>query len=1382
MNLKLQSKSRTIFAFLMALFSVWGWGQTVWTYNFGTTTATVSGASSDASNSFPNTQTNGGTVKARIGNGTGSSAGSFTLANPGLPALGTEAELQFKTNGGTTSATKFGLYDYTASREGYMKFRIAFSGGSAGTYALALGDGTNFSDNNSVSSTQIFSGIQWQFGSSNAISYQVLNGGSWVTTGLPANSSTTLFSQSTSNVFEVEIYYNNTANSITYSKGGSYDLSVGKWDLWVNNVKINTSELSKGSLSSTGNIDSFIFYHQSSVAGGTQGTIYIDDIEYSNALPVVSCTAPATPNGVISGAQSACNTGTLTYTYGTGEPLSGVSYYWQTSATGTNSTAANSASNPLNITSSGSYFVRAYNGTCWSTATTAYGVTINSNPTIGSQPSNQTVTAPTAAIFNVTAPGTNTYQWQVNKNNGNGFVNVTDGTGGTTASYTTEATSASMNGYLYQVLVTNSCGNVTSSSATLTVVIPPANDLCSSATALTSGNTLTGSMVNATATSGLAASPTKKDVWYKYTALNSGNHVITANFASGVDLDIHIYTGACPASGNATFVGETVGGTSEVLNANLVSGTDYYIRVIDYDENATTFTINLQEPLPCVAPAIVTNLNLTPTSSSIAGTFTANTASGYMVVLSTNSTLSSSPVNGIIYNVGDSFGGGTVVKFSAGANFTANNLNQNTNYHFFVFSYNTQCIGEPFYNGTSLNGTVATLTGPCLSEDFTGWSNAYGNWTRTTSAGTWTAVDSFSGGGQIQMNDVGDYLELPLLNNPSSMSYDGALSSSPSSNNRIKVQYYNGTSWVDVIEHTATSTTFASFTATFPSQLASMTGVRVRLYRSADDRTHYIDNVQVFCATPIAGTTWTNSGWSNGTPSATVDAIISSNYSGSGFVAQNLTIDPTYTLTINNNETVTAGNVTNNGNIIVNDGGNFVQTTGGVYTSGTGASFITNRNSASVGGKYVFWSSPVANQNLYTAYSNGSSATAPTYVMTYDTATNLYPNVTNDNANFTNNAGKGYSVKVPANNATVAFGGGSQIPNNGTVNVALAGTSGGINNFNLIGNPYPSNIDLNAFYSANQSLLNSTFWFWDNTTGNVTTQTGNTSVNVGYATVNAADPAGNTWVEAPGTQTYNNTVLNATGNIAKVGQGFIVKALDAGNVSFTNAMRSSSVGGTLNKNASSGKFWIKLTTSYGNTVTQAITYSQGASDAYDVYDSKAMGMGSDAFYNLVGAEKLVIQGKSTFHIDDVVQLGNKHFENGNFTISLSHKEGLFANGQDIYLHDKQTGTYTNLQSGAYNFSANAGDFTNRFEIVYKLNVLSTNETEKGSFEVYRNGEDFVVRNNKNIQSVEVFDAAGRKVQQVTSNSKSLTVKVQAKGLYILKAISEGKEYTQKIIK
>ncbi|WP_294240641.1 putative Ig domain-containing protein [uncultured Chryseobacterium sp.] len=518
---------------------------------------------------------------------------------------------------------------------------------------------------------------------------------------------------------------------------------------------------------------------------------------------------------------------------------------------------------------------------------------------------------------------------------------------------------------------------------------------------------------------------------------------------------------------------------------------------------------------------------------------------------------------------------------------------------------------------------------------------------------------------------------------------------------------------------------------------------------------------------------WDGSTWSNGAPSSTTDVVITANYSTNNFptfTANNIIIKNGGVLEINGTKTIAAADVT------VEDGGNLIIKDSGVLNQ-TGA-FKVLKNSASVQNKYAFWSSPVANQNLFTAYANGSSSTAPLYVMSYDPATNLYPTVANDNANFTNNAGKGYSVKVPATNASLVFGGAAQVPNNGTINVALSNAGDG---YNLIGNPYPSNISLADFYTANNSAIEPTLWFWDNTTGNVTTQTGNTSVNVGFATFNAQS---GTWTEAPNTQSYGSASLNSLGSFAKISQGFIVKSINGTAATFTNAMRTSAAAVTTNKNVNpaEGKYWIRLTTSYGNALTQAITYNQGASDAYDGYDSRAMGMGSDAFYSLAGTEKLVIQGRAPFQINDVVPLGNKHFENGDFTISLSHKEGLFTNGQPIYLHDKQTGTYTNLQSGNYTFAANAGDFTNRFEIVYKLNVLSTNEAEKKSFEVYRDGEDFIVRNQHNIQSVEVFDAAGRKIQHISANSKSVIIKLQTKGVYILKAVSGGKQFTQKIIK
>ena len=95
----------------------------------------------------------------------------------------------------------------------------------------------------------------------------------------------------------------------------------------------------------------------------------------------------------------------------------------------------------------------------------------------GSGPLNVTVYEPTVGVFNVNVTGgvpDYSYQWQVSKNNGATFANVvaTDGSGGTTDTFTTSATdAATMNGYLYRVIVTdNASSTLTSNAATLTVL------------------------------------------------------------------------------------------------------------------------------------------------------------------------------------------------------------------------------------------------------------------------------------------------------------------------------------------------------------------------------------------------------------------------------------------------------------------------------------------------------------------------------------------------------------------------------------------------------------------------------------------------------------------------------------------------------------------------------------------------------------------------------------------------------------------------------------------------------------------------------------------------------------------------------------------------
>ena len=88
-------------------------------------------------------------------------------------------------------------------------------------------------------------------------------------------------------------------------------------------------------------------------------------------------------------------------------------------------------------------------------------------PGISKQPQNVSVKAGEQATFTVKATGTDlTYQWQINRNNGKGFVDIT---GADKASYTTGVADMLCNGYKYQCVISNSAGSVTTNAATLTV-------------------------------------------------------------------------------------------------------------------------------------------------------------------------------------------------------------------------------------------------------------------------------------------------------------------------------------------------------------------------------------------------------------------------------------------------------------------------------------------------------------------------------------------------------------------------------------------------------------------------------------------------------------------------------------------------------------------------------------------------------------------------------------------------------------------------------------------------------------------------------------------------------------------------------------------------
>ena len=155
---------------------------------------------------------------------------------------------------------------------------------------------------------------------------------------------------------------------------------------------------------------------------------------------------------------------TFTVTAGGTAPLT---YQWRKGG----ASIAGGSGSALTITSAqpgdaGSYDVIVSNS-AGSATSSAATLTVNVPPAITTQPENQTVLAPAAATFSVTATGTAplAYQW---KRNG---ADIPDAT---SASYTTPATSGADHGAIFSVTVSNAAGNLASANATLTVNVAAA--------------------------------------------------------------------------------------------------------------------------------------------------------------------------------------------------------------------------------------------------------------------------------------------------------------------------------------------------------------------------------------------------------------------------------------------------------------------------------------------------------------------------------------------------------------------------------------------------------------------------------------------------------------------------------------------------------------------------------------------------------------------------------------------------------------------------------------------------------------------------------------------------------------------------------------------
>lgn len=401
---------------------------------------------------------------------------------------------------------------------------------------------------------------------------------------------------------------------------------------------------------------------------------------------------------------------------------------------------------------------------------------------------------------------------------------------------------------------------------------------------------------------------------------------------------------------------------------------------------------------------------------------------------------------------------------------------------------------------------------------------------------------------------------------------------------------------------------------------------------------------------------------------------------------------------------------------------------------------------------FTYWSSPVKNQKLI----DFSPNTLGDKFMSFNPVTQAW--VIENNTN-TMVAGKGYIIRAPqAFNITgtqsvyeATFTG---TPNNGDVTVPI---STGTGKFNLIGNPYPSAVDAAAFYAANSSKLDGTFYFW--THGTPVTNMSYSSTDYAVMTLFGSVAA------APGEQSSHGMI--------GAGQSFMVKgkpgsAVGNETVKFTNDMRRGAVQNAVfyrgsaapgpiaqDINEQKHRLWLDLRNGQGYKQI-LVGYTATATVGYDAgIDGEAIAGPVVSFYSLQDAQQLAIQGRPTFNVADQVPLGFSTTMAGNQTISLSNYDGLFST-QNVLLEDKLLNVVHDLKSGPYTFASAAGTFQNRFVLRYELSAIKAGvkaptavagagpAASTESIAIFAHDKNLRIDGGSSvIDAVKVFDLSGR---------------------------------------
>ena len=316
----------------------------------------------------------------------------------------------------------------------------------------------------------------------------------------------------------------------------------------------------------------------------------------------------------------------------------------------------------------------------------------------------------------------------------------------------------------------------------------------------------------------------------------------------------------------------------------------------------------------------------------------------------------------------------------------------------------------------------------------------------------------------------------------------------------------------------------------------------------------------------------------------------------------------------------------------------------------------------------------------------------------FNPATASYINFTPSNDTSTLDAGIGYRTGS-TDNSTYTFTGSAET---GTVNVPV--TSGGMSDWNLIGNPYPSYINAQAFL--------------------------NNMANSGLIDENAVGIYGYDGAATDGWTIYNLATTTPSTVIAP-GQGFFINAESSGTIAFTPAMRTTgSTDDFIAGRNADALTYLKLQLSSSTALYKTDFYfnpqaSTGLDAGYDASVWNSVPTNFSIHSYLVEGDNDTAMALQALHSNDLdnvtIPLGITITPNEPITFSIL--ESTLPEGINVYLEDTVSGTLTLLNDNAYEVTLDTAIVDKgRFYLRFVNQVLSTNTSALAQLQLFTNQE------------------------------------------------------------